>query len=195
MVGTGHFEQGVLGWAAILGVIPGALDVIDRGADVHGRAVLRAGRAGEGCEIRQAVEREIHLERRAFDAVVLDGRAKFRVELAGLDEFEERGFRIEIGGHDAGVDFVAIFEHHAVGAAVAHQDAADRGVDADLRASGCGPRRRSLPKPRPFRPSRIPRVRVFRRLRPCSDASGCKRCRRNAGRRWRRSRRRWRELL
>ena len=46
--GDGQFQQRALGGAAVLGVVPGALHVVDAGADVHGGAVVRAGRAGVG---------------------------------------------------------------------------------------------------------------------------------------------------
>ena len=76
-------------------------------------------------------------------------------------------------------------------AASAHQDLLDRGVGADHRAAGCAPNPRWRSTPRPCRRARSPTVRDGRSRRPCSGAAGCKPCRASAGRRWRRSRRRW----
>lgn len=41
--GDGALEDGALGGATVLGVVVGALDVVEVGADVDGAAVLRAG--------------------------------------------------------------------------------------------------------------------------------------------------------
>ena len=67
--------------AAVLGVVPGALDVLDAGADVHGGAVLRPGRAGVAREIRQSVERQVDLAAGAFDAIFPDGRDEIRSQM------------------------------------------------------------------------------------------------------------------
>ena len=72
MVGMVSSSSGRVGGAAVLGVVPGALDVFDAGADVHGRAVVRAGSAGVGGELGESVERQVDLAAGAFDAEVAD---------------------------------------------------------------------------------------------------------------------------
>ena len=187
--GNRHFEQRPFGRPAVLGVIPGPLDVLDRRADVHGGAMLRPG-ARQCAEIRQSRKRQIHFERRAFDAETANGLAEFGIEIAFLHQSQKRHVRIEVRRDDGRLDFLAALEHDAAHASAARRECAGPERSRGSRRRGCGPIARWLRRSRPCRRARIPTGRACRRRRPCSDAAGCTRCRASAVRRWRRSRRR-----
>ena len=70
---NGHLQHRRLRGMPILGVIPGALYIFERRADMHGRPMLRTLRARQSAEIRQAVQCQINLAGCAF-AAVLDNR-------------------------------------------------------------------------------------------------------------------------
>ena len=121
-----------------------------------------------------------------------DGGTKSAVQVAASSSRRKVSLGSRLRGHHRRLDLLAAFQHHAARAAVAHQDLAPpersmRISDAAWRA----PRRRWLPTPRPCRRARSPTARDGRPRRPCSGAAGCRPCPASAGRRWRRSRRRW----
>jgi hypothetical protein len=70
---NGQFQKRARRGAAILGIVPGSFHVVDVGTNVHGGAVLRAGRAGAGGELGQAAEGEVDLATGSLDAEVADG--------------------------------------------------------------------------------------------------------------------------
>src|SRR5579864_2445617 len=107
---------------AVLGVVPGAFDVIDRGADVHGGAMLRAGSSGQGAEVGEAAEGEIHFEGGALDAEFANAGGEIGGEVALADKREEGSLGVEVGGDHFGGDLLAAFQHHSGGAAVLDGD-------------------------------------------------------------------------
>ena len=140
--GDGEFEQRPLRRAAILGVVPGALHVLDARANVHRRAVVRAGREGAAGkhpgisrELRQSVEREVDLAACTFDAVVVNRGHEIRIEVAFVEQLQKRQLRIEVRNHRAGFDLLAAPEGHAARASAAHQHLAYGGVHANRYAA------------------------------------------------------------
>ena len=82
------------------------------------------------------LEREVHLPARAPVLVAHDLVAERRVEVALVEQVDERLARVERAHHDAGLDLLAAREHDA-GRAAAHR------LDVVDAAPRCGSRRRA----------------------------------------------------
>src|SRR5216683_2990304 len=113
--------------AAVLGVVVGALHVLDAGGNGNCAAKMRA-LAGHGLEIGERIERKIDFARGAAEFVAADAFEKVGGELAGIDEFFESEMRVDTGGDYAGGDFFAGFDENFV----------DGGLRADFRAEFAG---------------------------------------------------------
>src|SRR5215467_7312421 len=74
---NGQFQERALGRAPVLGVVPGALYILDAWADVHSGAMVRAGRAGIRVEFRQASQSEVDLSAGSFAAKAVNGGQEF----------------------------------------------------------------------------------------------------------------------
>ena len=98
--------------------------------------MLRTRRARQRSEIGQTIQRQIHLEGRAFDAETSDRPAELSVQVRGVDQLEEGHFGVEIGCDDVRLVFVAVFKYDAMSAAVPHQHTPDGCIHANLNAFG-----------------------------------------------------------
>ena len=95
----------------------------------------RVARVPQKRELRQRVEREVHLARRAAEPeIARSSSTSSSGRSLRLDELEERAPRVESGYHDRRANLVAVREHHAGRAAVPDDHAFDVRVRADLRA-------------------------------------------------------------
>src|SRR5262245_53528063 len=119
---------------AVLSLVPGALEVLERGSDVHHALVLEADLgAGDGLPVRELREHQVDLGRGALDAEIPDVAEELRLELALVHELQEGALRIGVREHERGVDLLAARERHAADASVAAEDPRDLRVGADLR--------------------------------------------------------------
>ena len=96
---------------------------------------------GQRAEIRQAVQRQIDLARRAFAAVFADRIHKILRQRALIDQMQKRELRREIADHLLRVDLFPALEHHAARAAIDNLDVLHRRIGADLHASAARRRR------------------------------------------------------
>ena len=83
--GNDHVDVGTAREVAVLGVVVGALHVVDAGRDRDRAAQVRA-RPGQALEVRQRVERQVHLARRAAELVAAHFFQKFVGQVLGLDQ-------------------------------------------------------------------------------------------------------------
>ena len=135
MVGMVISISGDCGGAPILGVVPGALDVFDTRADVHGRAMLRR-RGAPGKAVKSGSPfnaRFILSDVPSLRNLRMPSR-KSGSRSARIHQFEKRQPRIEIAGHHVGRDFVAILQRDPADASFLHQNFRDGRVGADLCA-------------------------------------------------------------
>ncbi len=122
---------------SIFRVVVGAFHVLDAGRERHGSAQVSAF-AGHALEVRQAVEREIHF---AGGAAVLVAANLFQEvvgDVAGLDEVDEGVLRVDAGGNDVGVNFVAVAEDDALRFAFLDDDLCGRCLRADFDSCFAG---------------------------------------------------------
>src|SRR5262249_32104509 len=127
------------GGPAVLGVVVGALDVIEVGAEVDGAAVLRAGLgAGQGGEVGQFRQGDVDLERGAVVADAVDGLGEGGRQQAGVQQAVEGDVGVGVAGHHAGAQLLAVGQGDAGDGAVVDQDPAHLCVGADLGAVGTG---------------------------------------------------------
>ena len=122
--------------------VVGALHVLDARRDRNGAAQVTAG-AWKAAEVGQAVQGEVDLSRGAAKLVATNLVDEVAREIACVNELREGQPRVHGRRHDRTVDFVAVLEDHAGGAAVVDPDSADRRPGADFDAglqSGCGNR-------------------------------------------------------
>ncbi len=166
---------------AVLGVVVGALDVIDARADRDRAAVQRAF-ARQAGEVRQSGERDVDLARRAAHAEVADRLHELVREMLLVDELQEAALRIGGRHHDLGREFVAVLERDAHRAAAAARSPSPPPRWCGSRRRAPAPTTRSPPSRRRCRSWRSPRRGTRRRSRPCSDAAARRRCRASAGR-------------
>ena len=89
---------------------------------------------GYGLEIRQRVERQVHLAGRAAILVAIHVFQKFRGQCARLKKFRKGQPGIDARRNDVGINLVAVGQHHAFGFAVLHDDLRDGGLGADFGA-------------------------------------------------------------
>src|SRR5262245_54354709 len=89
-------------------------------------------------EVRQRVQRQIHLRRRSAKPVALNILDEVVRQLARLDEPEKGQARIDAGRDDPPADLVAVFQHDAVGLIPADENARHLSLRADLYTSGAG---------------------------------------------------------
>ena len=89
---------------------------------------------GHAGEVRQRIEREVDLARRAAELVAAHALDEIGRQLALVHEFQERQVRIDARHDDVRRDLVAVLQDHAGGAAVLGEDAADRRFGANLDA-------------------------------------------------------------
>ena len=99
---------------------------------MHGRAVLRAGRAGVRGEFRQSAEGEIHLERSSLGTKFADAVDEIRRQIFGGCQLKKSPLRIQVAGDHLRGDLFAGRQRDAAGTAVLHQDFSNGGVGADL---------------------------------------------------------------
>ena len=90
--------------AAVLGVVVGALHILDAGRNGNRAAEMSAG-AGQAFEIGKGVEREIYFAGRAAVFVTTDAFEKISGQLAGVEKPFECEMGIDAGRDDVGGDF------------------------------------------------------------------------------------------
>ena len=90
----GQLQERPLGRAAVLGVVPCVLYIFDRGADVHGSAVVGTGSGWKGREFGEASKRQVNLRTGPFAAKAAHRGNEVRFERAFLDQAQERRFGI-----------------------------------------------------------------------------------------------------
>ena len=88
-----------------------------------------------GRKLRQAVKREVDLQRSTLRTVVLDGLTKLVVEVAGIDKTQERPLRIGIRENAPRSDLFSVFQYDPLDLAASNQHAPDRCTGTDLRAA------------------------------------------------------------
>ena len=135
--GNDHVNVRTAGEVAVLGVVVGALHVFDAGRN-RNRAAQMSARSGDGLEVRQRVERQIHFAGRPAILVAVYVFQKFRGQRACLEKFRESQPGVDARRNDVGINLVAVGEHHAFGFAVLHDDLRDRGLGADFGAGFAG---------------------------------------------------------
>src|ERR1700688_288233 len=92
-------------------------------------------RSGDALEVRQAVERHIHLARRSTVLEAVDVFEKIGGKMLGFDELVEREPRIDARRNCLGKDFVAISEDDAFRLAIFDNNSRDGGLCANLNSS------------------------------------------------------------
>ena len=131
-----HVEIRALRDLPILGVVVGALDVINARADGHRAAmqdrILSLAFEWQCREVGQLAQGDVDLARRAARAEVLDRGDKFIGEMFRLDELQEGALRVGGGHHNFGIEFVAVFEGDTHRASVFDLDLLHACVDSDL---------------------------------------------------------------
>ena len=93
---------------------------------------------GHALEVRQTIERHVHLAGRAAVLEAVDVFEKVGGKMFGFDEFVEREARIDAGGNCVGVNFVAVGEDDAFGFAVFDNDFRDGGLRANFDSGFAG---------------------------------------------------------
>ena len=117
----------------VLRIVVGALHVVDAGRDRDRAAQMRSG-AGKRREVRQRVEREVHLSGRAAESIALHPLDELVRQQLLSNHRQERAPRVDARRDQIGLDLVAVLEHHAARAVLAHDNARDRRLGADLDA-------------------------------------------------------------
>src|SRR5438093_1186559 len=79
-----HVEVGAPGVPAVLGLIVGALQVVDAGGDGHVAAQMRS-HAGAALELGDAVQRQIHFPRASSELVAPNRLDEFVLQMFGAD--------------------------------------------------------------------------------------------------------------
>ena len=102
--GNHHINVGPTRTFAVLRIVVGALHVIHRRRNGNRAAKMAAG-TRKAVEVRERVQSEIHLARRAAVFVALDFFKKFRRQLARFDESLKSEARIHARGNQAGANF------------------------------------------------------------------------------------------
>ena len=121
----------------VLRIVVGAFHVVHAGRDGDGAAQVRPG-ARQAGEVRQAVEREVHLARRAAELVAAHALQEVGWQILRVEPALEREPRIDARDHRVGVELVAVLEHDAGGPAVLRENLRDRALGANLRAEAAG---------------------------------------------------------
>src|SRR5258708_36206664 len=93
---------------------------------------------GVGGEVRQFGQGQVDLDDAAPRLPVLDVGDEVRRQVLLPDQIEERGAWMQRADDRAGPELVAARQGDSYGPAVLDQDAADRGVEPDLRAESTG---------------------------------------------------------
>ena len=131
-----HVEIRALRDLPILGVVVGALDVINARADGHRAAmqdrIVPFAFERQRREVGQFAQRDIDLARRAARAEVLDRCDKVIREMFLLHELQERALRVCGGHHDFGLEFIAVLESDSHSASILDDDLLHACVDSDL---------------------------------------------------------------
>ena len=109
---------GPLAVPAVLRVVEGPLEVLDRRADVDEAAVL-VGAVAERRVARRAVEGEVHLGGGALELEPVDVLDQVAGQLARLDELGERAPRVERADDGLRGELGAVLEDDADRRAVA----------------------------------------------------------------------------
>src|SRR6266404_1012645 len=138
--GNDDVDVGLAGVTAVLGIVVGALHVLDAGGDGNCSAQMGA-LAGQAFEIGERVESEIHFAGGAAEFVAADAFEEVIREFIGREKFLEGEMRVDAGGNYAGGNFFAGFESNAGSATVLYEDFVDGGLCADFHtefAGGCG---------------------------------------------------------
>ena len=117
--------------ASRLGIVVGALHVLDAGRDRDRAAQVRAW-PGQRRELRQRVERQVDLRRRAPIAKTAQVAHEAVRQHRRIENPGEGQMGIQAGRHDARRDLLAVLEPHAHGAVAREQDLGDGRVGADL---------------------------------------------------------------
>src|SRR5258708_14037571 len=89
-------------------------------------------------EVRQGIERNVALARRATELVAADFLQKFVGKLAFFNKANESISWIDAGRNQVGVDLIAVLKDHALCAIVLHDDPRNRRFRANLRAQLAG---------------------------------------------------------
>ena len=131
-----HVEIWALRDLPILGVVVGALDVINARADGHRAAmqdrVVTFAFEWQRGEVGQFAQGDVDLARRAACTEVLDRRDKFIGEMFRLDELQEGALRVCSRHHDFGLELIAVLECDSNSASILDDDLLHACVDSDL---------------------------------------------------------------
>ena len=122
---------------AVLGVVVGALEVVDRGAD-RDRAPQVRPVARHAGEVGSGVERQVDLGRGAAEAEAAEAGHQIVGQRGRVHELEERAARIEAGRDDPGPELVAVLQRDAPGPSPLDDHLRHGGVGADLGARLAG---------------------------------------------------------
>ena len=129
-----HVDVGPARVAAVLGVVVGALHVIDAGRNRDRAAQVLAFSRHAG-EVGQRVEREVHFARRAAEFVALHFLTEIVGQVLGVDHLQERQVGIDARRNDGRVVLVAAGRRYADRLAVFDQDLRNRYLGLDFDAS------------------------------------------------------------
>ena len=88
---------------------------------MHGRSMLGARCSRQRGEIREAVQRQIHLQGRALYAIVADRLQEFRFQILRICQLQKSPLGVQIRRDYGCMEFVAVLHHNTTGSAVAHQ--------------------------------------------------------------------------
>ena len=134
---------GPLGVPAVLGLIEGSLEVLHGRTDV-GEAAEHVASIAEGRVLRQPIEREVHLGRRALVAEATEVLDQIVRQLSWVDELRERAPRIRRGNDHLGRQLRPVDQRDSGGPAVRCDHRLDICVQHDLRTEGLGCVRQNL---------------------------------------------------
>ena len=137
----GDLERGRGRVFAVLAVIEGTLDVVERRRDQQAAAERRRVLAGEP---RRRVERQVQLGGEAVGAQVADPAHEAGVEMFRTEQLQQRRLRVGAGDHRARRDALTGVEQHAAGGVV-------RRPARDSPGRPCGSSRPPLQRLAPMR--------------------------------------------
>ena len=116
--GQGDFGNRFSGIFAIFGVIKGPFHVFDIGRYHQALACLLFCQA---CEFGHAVQRQVQLRGIAAVAEMLDFAYQAGLDVPGSEQFEQGCFRVGIGNHGCGHDFLTAVQFNAPGFSIFNQ--------------------------------------------------------------------------
>ena len=135
--GENDIHVGLAREVAILGVVVGAFDVVEVGADGDSPGQMAAD-ARPAAQLRQPVEGQVDLARRAERLEAAHRSHQVIRQLRRVNQAQEGLLGVEAGEDERSANLVAVVQHDAGSPAVAGQNAGDAGVAADFGPLGLG---------------------------------------------------------